>query len=148
MVKLSQDLRAFVECINATAVEYLIVGGFAVAFHGHPRYTGDIDFLIRPTQENAERVLAALENFGFGGIGLEVEDFMKPGSVVQLGRAPNRIDILTSITGVSFETAWSSAIESTLDGLTVRFIGRETLIENKRASGRPKDLGDVAALED
>jgi hypothetical protein len=146
-VKLQKDLREFVELLNSHGAEFLVVGGHAVAFHGHPRFTGDIDFLIRPSVENATRVLSALYAFGFGDLPLTVDDFVKPGNVVQLGRPPNRIDLLTSISGVEVENAWSSRVKSELDGLPVCFLGWQSLIDNKQASGRPKDLADVAKLK-
>jgi len=145
-VKLQQDLREFVALLNSHEAEFLVVGGHAVAFHGHPRFTGDIDFLIRPSIENATRVLAALRAFGFGDLSLSVDDFVKPGNVVQLGRPPNRIDLLTSISGVEFADAWSSRVQAELDSLPVSFLGWQSLIDNKQASGRPKDLADVAKL--
>jgi hypothetical protein len=122
-VKLQQDLREFVELLNSHGAEFLVVGGHAVAFHGHPRFTGDIDFLIRPSVENATRVLSALRAFGFGALPLTVDDFVKPGNVIQLGRPPNRIDLLTSISGVDVDDAWSSRVQSELDGLPVCFLG-------------------------
>lgn len=146
-MKLQQDLREFVALLNSHEAEFLVVGGHAVAFHGHPRFTGDIDFLIRPSAENATRVMNVLRAFGFGELTLSVDDFVKPGNVVQLGRPPNRIDLLTSISGVEFEDAWSSRVQATLDGLPVCFLGWQSLIENKQASGRPKDLADVAKLK-
>jgi len=145
-VKLQRDLREFIELLSSHGSEYLIVGGHAVAFHGHPRFTGDIDFLLRATPENASRVLDVLRAFGFGDLQVTVADLVKPGSVIQLGRPPNRIDLLTSISGVDFETAWASRSKGQLDGLPVFFIGWQALIDNKRASGRPKDLADVAKL--
>jgi hypothetical protein len=99
-VKLQRDLKEFIELLNSHSVDYLVVGGHAVAFHGHPRYTGDIDFWIRATPENAERVLKVLAAFGFSDLLLTTNDLVKPTSVIQLGRPPNRIDLLTSISGV------------------------------------------------
>jgi hypothetical protein len=119
----------------------------AVAFHGHPRFTGDIDFLIRASVQNATQLLNALRVFGFGNLSLSVNDFIKPGNVIQLGRPPNRIDLLTSISGVEFDDAWSSRVQAELDDLPVCFLGWKSLIENKQASGRPKDLADVAKLK-
>ena len=145
-MKLQQDLREFVALLNSHDVEFLVVGGHAVAFHGHPRFTGDIDFLMRPSFRNATQVLNVLRAFGFGDLSLSVEDFVKPGNVVQLGRPPNRIDLLTSISGVEFDDAWLSRVRAELDGLPVCFLGWQSLIENKQASGRPKDLADVAKL--
>ena len=146
-MKLQQDLREFIALLNSHDVEFLVVGGHAVAFHGHPRFTGDIDFLIRPSVQSATRVLNALRAFGFSDLSLSVEDFVKTGNVVQLGRPPNRIDLLTSISGVDFDDAWSSRVQAELDGLAVCFLGWQSLIENKQASGRPKDLADVAKLK-
>lgn len=145
-MKLQPDLREFIELLSSHGCEFLVVGGHAVAFHGHPRFTGDIDFLLRASAENAKRVLAALRAFGFGALTITVEDLVKPESVVQLGRPPNRIDLLTSISGVDFEKAWDHRVTSELDGITVAFIGLEELLENKRASGRAKDLADFAKL--
>jgi hypothetical protein len=146
-VKLDRDLREFIELLNSHQVEYLIVGGHAVGFHGHPRFTGDIDFLLAATESNAQRVLATLRAFGFGDLALTPSDFTSEGQVVQLGRPPNRIDLLTSISGVSFEEAWSDRTPSSIDSLPVQFIGLNALLKNKRASGRPKDLADAAKLE-
>lgn len=146
-MKLQHDLREFIELLNSHGVDYLVVGGHAVAFHGHPRFTGDIDFLLRPTPENAVRLLLVLQDFGFGELALSVEDFVHPGRVVQLGRPPNRIDLLTSITGVGFEEAWNHRAQSDLDGLPVSFLGWDALIQNKKASGRPQDIADAEKLE-
>jgi hypothetical protein len=146
-VKLHNDLREFVELLNSRRVEYLVVGAHAVAFYGHPRFTGDIDFLVRPEIGNAERIVEVLQAFGFGQIGLVANDFVQPGKIIQLGQPPNRIDLLTSISGVEFDSAWHSREEGALDGLPVHFLGWKALIENKLASGRPKDLADVAELK-
>jgi hypothetical protein len=133
--------------LNSHAVEYLIVGGHAVAFHGYPRLTIDLDFFVRPDRENARRLLAVLDAFGFGQVGLDEDAFTNPDKIVQLGLPPNRIDLLTGISGVSFEEAWPRRVAGLLDGLPVAFLGREELIKNKRASGRPKDLADVLEIE-
>jgi hypothetical protein len=143
---LSNDLREFVELLNSNGVEYLVVGGFAVFYHGFARYTGDIDFLVRANEANSHRVLAALSQFGFGSAGIHAEDFQSPDRVVQLGVPPNRIDILTSISGVSFDGAWDSRTAGMLDGVATQFIGREALIRNKESTGRAKDLGDADEL--
>ncbi|MDC3954149.1 nucleotidyltransferase [Polyangium jinanense] len=145
-MKLQQDLREFVGLLNSSGVEFIVVGGHAVAFHGHPRFTGDIDFFVRPTRANADRILGALATFGFGQLALSADDFMRPNAVVQLGRPPNRIDLLTSISGVDFDEAWDSRVSGSLDGLPVAFLGLEALLKNKRASGREKDVADVAKL--
>jgi hypothetical protein len=146
-VTLQKDLRKFIELLNSHGVEYLIVGGHAVAFHGYPRFTGDIDFFIRNTVENANRLIQLLDAFGFGGVGLQAKDFTRPDKVVQLGRPPNRIDILTSISGVEFDEAWTDRAVGQLDGITVPFIGKSALIKNKQACGRSKDAADIERIE-
>jgi hypothetical protein len=117
-----------------------------MAYHGVPRFTGDIDFLVASSPENAARIERALAAFGFGSLGLSAKDFMIPGQVIQLGHPPSRIDLLTSITGVPFEEAWRERVPAELDGLPVHFIGREALIRNKRATARARDLADLEAL--
>jgi predicted nucleotidyltransferase len=146
-VKLQRDLREFVESLLSRGVEFVIVGGHAVAFHGYPRMTDDIDILVRPSVVNGERIIDALEAFGFGDIGLTADSFTASDRVIQLGRAPNRVDLLTEIYGVSFDEVWSTRVEATLDGLLVSMIGREALIRNKRATGRAQDLADLEKLE-
>ena len=143
---LSKDLREFVECLNSNGVEYLIVGALAVSWHGYPRYSADIDFFISASEENAARLLLAIQQFGFGSLGLTVEDFTAPARVIQLGHEPNRIDLMTSISGISFEEAWQTRAPGDLDGILVHFIGREALLRNKEASGRGKDRIDVEEL--
>lgn len=145
-MKLHKDLSEFVELLNSHGVEYLVVGAHAVAFYGHPRFTGDIDFWVRPEIENAGRVVEVLRAFGFDQLGLVAHDFVEPGRIVQLGRPPNRIDLLTSISGVDFDSAWRDREEGVLAALPVSFLGWQTLIDNKLASGRPNDLADVAQL--
>lgn len=145
-MKLGKDLREFIELLNSRRVDYIIVGGHAVAYHGHPRFTGDIDFLVRPSSENAERLMDAVREFGFSDLHLSQHDFTKPNTVVQLGYPPNRVDLLTSISGVEFEEAWSTKVGADLDGLPIYFIGWEALLKNKRASGRDRDLADAAKL--
>jgi hypothetical protein len=124
----------------------LIVGGYAVAFHGAPRLTGDIYIYVRPSRENAERLLNTLCAFGFGEVGLEVDDFAVPGKVVQLGVPPVRIDFVTSVSGVSCEEAFSKAVPGTYGGVPANFLSRDCLMANKRACGRKKDLADLEAL--
>ena len=144
---LSKDLREFVELLNANKVEYLVVGAFALAFYGIPRYTADLDLLLRPTIENGRRVLLALDKFGFGNLGLTVDDFSTSDKVIQLGVIPNRIYLLTSISGLTFDEAWSSRKEGDLDGIAVTFIGKSALILNKETTGRARDLGDAEELK-
>ena len=143
---LSKDLCEFVELLNSHQIDYLIVGAFAVAFHGFPRYTGDLDILVRCDSGNPERLLAVLAQFGFRSLGIRAEDLQAPEVIIQLGVQPNRIDLLTSISGVTFAEAWQSRQLANLDGLTVNFIGRDTLIRNKESTGRAKDLGDAEEL--
>ena len=143
---LNKDLREFLELLNSNEVEYLVVGAFAVAFHGFPRYTGDLDLLVRPTGENADRVLRTLSQFGFGKAGIKATDLQSPGIVIQLGVQPNRIDLLTAISGVSFDEAWETRTHAGLEGVPTQFIGRATLIRNKESTGRAKDLGDAEEL--
>ena len=144
---LPKGLRTFIESLISQRVEFLVVGAHAVAFHGHPRFTGDIDLLVRPTKENAERVMAALSAFGFSSPGLSATDFIRPDAVVQIGRPPNRIDLLTAITGVGFDEAWAGRCAGTLSGIAVSFLGFESLLKNKQATGRSKDAEDVAKLQ-
>jgi hypothetical protein len=145
-MEVQKDFKELLELLNGHNVEYMIVGAFALAFHGVPRFTGDIDIYVRPTPENAQNILSALERFGFGSLNLEAEDFLKPDSVIQLGVPPVRIDILTSITGVSWEDACCEKVEGFYSNVPVFFIGKEQYIANKRALGRKKDLADIEAL--
>jgi hypothetical protein len=143
---LTRDSREFIECLRSNRVEFLIVGALAVSWHGFPRYSGDIDFFVRPGRENAARLLDALEQFGFGSLGITLDDLSAEDRVIQLGVEPNRIDLMTSISGVSFDEAWQSRVSGEVDGVEVNFIGRDALIRNKRASGRSKDLIDADEL--
>ena len=145
-MKLNRDLREFVESLNASGVDFVIVGAHALAFHGHPRFTGDIDILFYPTAENAARLVATLHDFGFAGLGYTPADFLTPGDFIQLGVPPNRIYLLNQVSGVSVDEIWKGCVAGNQDGIPVRFIGREHYIQNKRASGRSKDLADVDAL--
>ena len=143
---LHPDLREFLESLNARNVDFVIVGAHALAYHGHPRLTGDIDILVYPSRENAERVIQALIQFGFGSLTYVPEDLLTPGDFIQLGVIPNRIDLLNQVSGVSNEEIWAERIASHLDNIPVHYIGREHFIRNKRATGRQKDLGDLESL--
>jgi hypothetical protein len=132
--------------LKARNVKALVVGGYAVAFHGRPRFTKDIDVFVESSPENADRLMLALADFGFGGVGLAAGDFATSGKIVQLGVAPNRIDLITSIDGVSFEEAWPHRVAGPFGQQTVDYIGLAELLRNKRASGRPQDLIDVEDL--
>ncbi len=147
-MKLAKDVHAFIASLNSQQVEYVVVGGHAVAFHGYPRFTGDIDFLLRPSVDNARRVLLALADFGFSSLDITEQDLTRPGQVIQLGYPPNRIDLVTEVTGVAFDAVWAGRVSARLDGLEVQIMGREALLTNKRATGRAKDLADIAAIED
>ncbi len=138
--------REFFESLNAHHVEYAVVGGYAVAFHGAPRFTGVIDILVSSTSANAKSILSTLSDSGFGDSDLTPADFQKPDRVVQFGVPPLRIDLLTSIDGVSWERVREHRIASRLDETTVYFIGRDELIDTKRATGRAKDIADLEAL--
>jgi len=145
-MSLQKDLREFIELLNALRVRFVIVGAFAVAYHGYFRYTSDIDLFIDRSVENADRMFRAVEQFGFGDLKLTVEDFTQEDQVIQLGVSPNRIDVMTFLSGVSFDEAWTSREHGDLDGLNVPFISKEMLKRNKAASGRLQDLADLEYL--
>lgn len=146
LTTLHPDIREFIELCLSQKVEFLLVGGYALAFHGAPRFTEDIDLMVLVSPENAAKLEQVLTDFGFGGIGISRDDFLESDQVIQLGRAPNRIDLLTGISGVSWQEAWESRTTIDFDGLAISLIGREELIRNKQATGRPQDLADVARL--
>ena len=145
-MEVQRDFEELLESFNGNRVEYLIVGGYALAFHGAPRYTGDLDIFVRPTPENAHRLMSSLADFGFGAVGLSEADFSSPGKVVQLGVPPVRVDLITGIEGVAWESAWSGRAAGNYGRVPAPFIGRKEFIENKRAVGRKKDLADIEAL--
>jgi hypothetical protein len=144
---LTRDFAEMLSALSAAGAEFLIVGAYALAAHGTPRATGDIDIWVRPTTENAQRVLAALKAFGAPLMDLSLEDLSRPDIVFQMGIAPNRIDLLTGISGVTFEEAWPDRLISTVAGMPLPFIGKAALVRNKRAAARPKDLLDADLLE-
>jgi hypothetical protein len=146
MGEATKDFEELLECLTRHGVRYVIVGAHALAHHAKPRYTKDLDLFIEPEIENGRRIVAALEEFGFGGIGIRAEDFDRPGRILQLGVPPNRVDLMTSIDGVSFDDAWNSRVEGAYGSGTAWFIGREALVRNKRTSGRPQDLADLDVL--
>ena len=147
-MEVQQDFRDLFALFNARKVEYVVVGAYALAFHGSPRFTGDMDILVRPGVRNARRIVAALAEFGFASLGLTVEDFKKTGRVVQLGVAPVRIDLVTSLTGVSWKEAAAGSRPGKYGDLRVRYLGKKEFIRNKRAMGRSKDLADIEAIGD
>jgi len=144
---LNQDFREFIESLSDNRVRYLVVGGYAVAYHGHPRYTKDIDIWVDRSSNNADFLLSALKQFGFASLGLIAEDFQEPDQVIQLGYPPNRIDLVTSLTGVSFEECYAKRVTLDIDGLKIDFIELEDLKANKKATGRYQDLADLENLE-
>lgn len=148
MEKLNQDFREFIALLEKHGVEYLIVGGYAVAFHGFPRYTGDIDFFVAVSESNATGLLAVFEDFGFGNIGIDKADFQQPDFVVEIGREPRKIQVLTGIDGVTFEECRQHGITETYGGMSLNFIGIDELLRNKLAAARAKDLIDVHALRE
>jgi hypothetical protein len=145
-MELNQDFKEFIELLSKNNVEYLVVGGYAVGYHGHPRYTGDIDFWIAISQENAEKVIKCLREFGFASLSIEVADLIEEDVIIQLGYEPNRIDILTSVTGLNFQECFNQKVIAQFDDLTVNFIDIRNLKVNKAATGRAKDLGDLENL--
>ena len=146
-MEIYRDFRELLESFNAQKVEYVIVGGYALAYHGAPRYTRDIDLYVRPTEANSHRIMAALEAFGFGQAGLTADDFQKPGQIVQLGYPPVRVDLITSIEGVSWEQVAAGKSMGEYGGEPVPFIGRAEFIANKKAAGRLQDLADAERIE-
>jgi hypothetical protein len=144
---LSRDFKEFIELLNEHNVRYLVVGGYAVALHGHPRYTKDLDVWIELSPENADNILKALEKFGFGSLDLKSGDFLEGDRIIQLGYPPNRIDILTSLTDLKFEDCYKARVYVEIQGLYINFIDIENLKKNKRATGRPQDLADAQNLE-
>ena len=144
---MNPDFRDMLSALCEEHAEFLLVGAYALAAHGRPRATGDMDIWIRRSDENARRVWQALERFGAPRSKLTIEDLKTPDLVLQIGVAPRRIDILTSIDGVEFDDAWPARRETEVEGLRFPVIGREHLLANKRALGRPQDLADVAWLE-
>jgi hypothetical protein len=145
-MEVQPDFRDLLELLNKHQVEFLLVGGYALAFHGAPRYTGDMDIFIHVSSQNAARIMAALKEFGFGSVGLTADDFMKENIIVQLGVPPVRVDIVTSLTGISWEHAYSNREQGKYGDVSVFYIGRNQFISNKKATGRKKDLADLEAL--
>jgi hypothetical protein len=145
---LNQDFKEFIQSLSSNQVRYLVVGGYAVAVHGHPRYTKNLDVWIDRSTANAAQLVKALEQFGFASLGLKAADFLVPDQIIQLGYAPNRIDILTSLPGVDFEACYASRVQVEMDGISISFIDVENLKKNKKATGRLQDLADIEQLEE
>ena len=144
----SKDFKEFVELLIKHKVDYLVVGGYAVGVHGHPRYTGDLDIWLNISDENAQKILSAVNEFGFSSYKLSIKDFTKAGSVIQLGYPPLRIDLLNQIDGVTFNECFKNKKEVTIENVTVNFISYNDLLKNKRASNRPQDIADLDNLQE
>ncbi len=143
---LNKDFREFIELLNSNKVKYLLIGGYAIAFHGHPRYTKDLDIWLELSKENASKTLKALEDFGFGDLDVSKKDILQKGMVLQLGYPPNRIDLINSPDGVDFGECYDSKIVVEIDELEICVIDLENLKKNKKASGRLQDLADLEKL--
>ena len=145
-MEVQKDFKEFLALLNAHEVDFMIVGGFALAFHGAPRYTGDIDVFVKPGRKNAQRIMKVLEEFGFSSLELSIDDFQNEDNVVQLGLPPVRIDIITSISGVSWEQADAAKEPGLYGNVPVNYIGKKQYVANKKAIGRAKDIADIEAL--
>jgi hypothetical protein len=145
-MEIYQDFKEFIELLNARHVEYLLIGAHALGFYGAPRFTGDLDILVNPTLDNAHRIIEALKEFGFESLAFTVEDFTNPDSIIQLGVPPVRIDLITSITGVTWEQAWQGRQKGNFGNISAFYLGKQEFIANKRAVGRKKDLADLEEL--
>ncbi|GIK55760.1 MAG: hypothetical protein HND44_03070 [Chloroflexi bacterium] len=144
---LNPDFKEFIQSLNDNNVRYLVIGGYAVAFHGHPRYTKDIDIWVWLSEANATNLVRAIEQFGFASLQLTEADFLEPDTVIQLGFPPNRIDLIVGLEGMEFQTCYDSRIEEMIDGIPVNFIDVAGLIRAKRIAGRHQDLADIENLE-
>ncbi|MCB1629491.1 MAG: hypothetical protein KDI37_10695 [Xanthomonadales bacterium] len=144
---MNQDLKEFLRLLVSHEVEFMLVGSYAVAMHGFVRNTEDIDFWVRKTPENADRIMAVLDEFGFGDLGFQREDITGKEAVIQLGRPPHRIDLLNFLTALDFEDCWDRRLPVSLGGTEFAALGLADLLRNKKATGRPKDLADVAEFE-
>ena len=144
---LNQDFKEFIRLLNDNQVRYLVVGGYAVALHGYPRYTKDIDLWIDMAPNNASKIISSLGQFGFGSLGLKEEDFLELDTIIQLGYPPNRIDLMTTLPGVDFDDCFKARLQIEIDETIVNFIDLENLKKNKAASGRNQDLADLENLE-
>ncbi|MGB7874436.1 MAG: hypothetical protein WBL25_08625 [Anaerolineales bacterium] len=144
---LNKDFKEFIQSLNDNNVRYLVVGGYAVALHGYPRYTKDMDIWVELTDKNASKIVKALNQFGFGSLDLQESDFTVPDQIIQLGYPPRRIDILTTLPGVEFSDCFPAHIAVDVEGVSVNFIDLENLKKNKKATGRHQDLADLENLE-
>ena len=145
-MNLAPDFEEFIASLTAHGVEFLIVGAYALALHGAPRFTGDLDVFVRPTAENAGRLLASVRSFGFPVEDLRPEDLAGGDRMLQMGVEPVQIHVMSAISGVTWEEAWQDRAVGPLGHQQVAFLGRETFVRNKRSAARPKDLADIDAL--
>jgi Nucleotidyl transferase of unknown function (DUF2204) len=143
---LDENFKEFIRLLNENDVKYLVVGGFAVAYHGYPRYTKDIDFWIWAHPDNAEKVIKTIKDFGFGMLGFQKEDLLDPNNIVQLGYEPNRIDLIIDLEGLDFETCFSHCQDAEFEGVPIHFINLDDLVKNKLSTGRLKDKVDAQTL--
>jgi hypothetical protein len=144
---LDSNFKEFIQLLNANGVKYLVVGGFAVAYHGYPRYTKDLDFWIWAEPDNAHRMLRVIRDFGLGTLGLTEDDFLNLENVVQIGYEPNRIDLIMQLDGMEFKECYDKRQEVPFENISINFIDLDNLIKSKRLSGRKKDLVDAAELK-
>ena len=146
-MEVAPDYDEFIACLIAHGVDFVVVGAYALAYHGSPRFTGDLDILVRPTLDNASRLLKALAAFGFDAPELTPEAVADRRRMIQMGVPPVQIHVMSAISGVEWPEIWEHRVDGPFGQRVVSYIGRETLIRNKRAAGRPKDLSDIDALE-
>jgi len=145
-MQVQKDFKELLELFNKHNVEYVIVGAYALAFHGCPRYTGDLDLLVKPDANNGEKIIEAIKEFGFESLNLTIEDFSSPEKVVQLGVPPIRIDLITSLTALTWKQVESHKVKGEYANTPVYFIGKTELIINKKSLGRHKDLADIESI--
>jgi len=146
-MEIDKNFKEFIALLNENEVKYLVVGGYAVNAHGYPRYTKDIDFWLWLNEENIQKLISAIQDFGLGSLGLKVADFMNPNGVVQLGFPPNRIDILVHIEGATFQDCFARKSVIQLENISINFLSIEDLITAKKTTGRLQDMADVEQLE-
>jgi len=144
-MKVHRDFKDFISLMHANGVEYVIVGSFALSFHGHPRATGDMDIWVRKSPENASKILKVLDEFGFGSLGVAADDLLED-KVIQLGQPPVRIDLMTELDGLTPDEVWAGRVAGRFGDMPVFYLGRDAFIRNKRSLGRHKDLADLEAL--
>jgi predicted nucleotidyltransferase len=146
-LKLEKDFIDFIELCNTHEVKYLVIGGYAVSIHGYPRSTKDLDVCIKVSEDNAEKMVAVMVDFGFGSLQLEKKDFLRNDFITQLGHEPVRIDVLNDLNGVDFDIAWQNRKEITYEGVPINFIGYNELLKVKAHAGRPQDIADITKLK-